>query len=256
MTSRVEYRLQGCKAIVTGAASGIGLATATLLASSGAKVALNHLPGDERGHACIERLRAQGLDIVAAPGRVGVKGETEAMVGQAIADLGGLDLLVNNAGTPGVKSLVPVERLDLITDELWEAVLSVNLVGPFRCTKAAAPALRAAGGSVVSTASVVGLGWATGSSMAYAASKAGLVNLTRSLARALAPEVRVNAIAPGAVDSGWIEWTPEQRAEQVERAKLKRIGTPDDYARAILFLAFGTGLVTGQTLLVDAGMTL
>ena len=256
MTPRVTYGLAGCKALVTGAASGIGLATARKLAGAGAKVAVNYLPGDTRGEDAVATLRAEGADVVAAPGQVGVPQDTERMVEKAIADLGGLDLLVNNAGTPGVKAAVPIERLDLVSDELWEAVLSTNLLGVFRCTKAAADALRASGGSVVNTASVVALGGSTGSSMAYAASKAGVVNLTRSLARSLAPQVRVNAIAPGAVDSTWLEWTPQQRREQIERSRLKRIGSPSEYADAILFLAFGTGLVTGQTLLVDAGMTL
>ena len=126
------------------------------------------------------------------------------MVETAIANLGGLDLLVNNAGTPGVKATVPINRLDLVTDEMWDQILATNLVGIFRCTKTAAPSLKASRGAVVNTASIAALGLA-GSSMAYSASKAGVVNLTRNLARALAPEVRVNAIAPGAVDSSWLD---------------------------------------------------
>jgi 3-oxoacyl-[acyl-carrier protein] reductase len=193
--------------------------------------------------------------VIGAPGKVGVPGETERMVEAAIVALGGLDLLVNNAGTPGVKATLPIDRLDLVTDELWDAVLATNLVGTFRCTKAAAAALKAAHGSVVNTASIAALGLA-GSSMAYSASKAGIANLTRNLARALAPEVRVNAIAPGAVDSTWIEWTPEQRKFQVEKSLLKRIGKPSDYADVIVFLAFGTTMITGDMIVVDAGMTL
>ena len=92
--------------------------------------------------------------------------------------------------------------------------------------------------------------------MPYAASKAGVVNLTRNLARALAPEVRVNAIAPGAVDSTWIEWTEEQHRNHVDKSLLKRIGKPADYADVILFLGFGTEMVTGETVVVDAGLTL
>jgi 3-oxoacyl-[acyl-carrier protein] reductase len=177
------------------------------------------------------------------------------MVETAIANLGGLDLLVNNAGTPGVKATVPINRLDLVTDEMWDQILATNLVGIFRCTKAAAPALKEANGAVVNTASIAALGLA-GSSMAYSASKAGVVNLTRNLARALAPEVRVNAIAPGAVDSPWLEWTEQQRKSSLEKSLLKRIGKPSDYADAILFLAFGTDFITGETVVVDAGLTL
>jgi 3-oxoacyl-[acyl-carrier protein] reductase len=255
MSKRVSYDLSGTKALVTGAASGIGFGTATALAKAGAKVAINHLPDDPRGVQAVEELRSQGLDVIAAPGRVGVAGETERMVEKAIADLGGLDLLVNNAGTPGVKATLPMSRLDLVTDELWDSVLTTNLIGVFRCTKAAAEALKASHGAVVNTASASAFGLA-GSSMAYSASKAGVVNLTRNLARGLAPEVRVNAIAPGAVESGWLDWTEQQKKFQVEKSLLKKIGKPADYADAILFLAFGTDFITGETVVVDAGITL
>jgi len=255
MPKYVSYDLSGTKALVTGAASGIGLGTATALAQAGARVAINHLPDDPRGAQAVSDLRARGFDVIAAPGRVGVPKETEQMVQTAIAELGGLNLLVNNAGTPGVKATIPVNRLDLVTDELWEQVLTTNLLGVFRCTKAAASALKASRGAVVNTASIAALGLA-GSSMAYAASKAGVVNLTRNLARSLAPEVRVNAIAPGAVDSPWIEWTDQQRASHVEKSLLKKVGKPSDYADTILFLAFGNDFITGETIVVDAGLTL
>ena len=255
MSEYVRYDLSGKRALVTGAASGIGLGTATALAQAGAKVAINHLPDDPRGPQAVQELKAQGRDVIGAPGRVGVPGETEKMVETAIANLGGLDLLVNNAGTPGVKATVPINRLDLVTDEMWDQILATNLVGIFRCTKAAAPSLKDSHGAVVNTASIAALGLA-GSSMAYSASKAGVVNLTRNLARALAPEVRVNAIAPGAVDSPWLEWTEQQRKSSLEKSLLKRIGKPSDYADAILFLAFGTDFITGETVVVDAGLTL
>ncbi len=254
MTS-VRYDLKGRKALVTGAASGIGLGAVTALAQAGAKVALNHLPDDPRGKEAIEKLRAQGFDVIGAPGKVGVPGETEKMVETAIAALGGLDLLVNNAGTPATRKSIPINRLDMVTDEMWNSILSTNLVGPFRCAKAAAPALKASRGSIVNTASIAALGGA-GSSMAYSASKAGLHNLTRNLARALAPEVRVNAIAPGAVESPWLDWTEEQLKSHVEKSLLKKVGKPSDYADVILFLAFGTDFVTGDMIVVDGGLTL
>jgi len=256
MTAKhVRYELSGKKALVTGAASGIGLGTVTALAAAGAKVALNHLPDDPRGPKEIEALKAKGYDVIGAPGRVGVPGETEKMVEKAIADLGGLDLLVNNAGTPGVTSSIPVTRLDLVTDELWDVILSTNLVGPFRCAKTAAPALKASRGAIVNTASIAALG-GSGSSIPYSASKAAVHNLTRNLARALGPEVRVNAIAPGAVESPWLQWTEQQLKSHAEKPLLKRIGKPSDYADAILFLAFGNEYVTGELLVVDGGLTL
>jgi 3-oxoacyl-[acyl-carrier protein] reductase len=251
----VRYDLKGRAALVTGGASGIGLGTATVLAKAGAKVAINHLPDDPRGADAVAKLAAQGLDVIGAPGRVGKPGETEAMVKSAIEKLGRLDLLFNNAGTPGVTKTIPIAEIELVTDELWSKVIETNLMGAFRCAKAAAPALAAAGGSIVSTASIAAVR-AGGSSMAYAATNAAIVNLTMNLARALAPAVRVNAIAPGAVDSPWIEWTPEQRRHQVEHSLLKKISSPEDLADAVLFLAFGNETITGQTLVVDAGLSL
>jgi 3-oxoacyl-[acyl-carrier protein] reductase len=252
----VRYDLKGRKALVTGAASGIGLGAVTALAQAGAKVALNHLPEDPRGKAEIEKLRAQGFDVIGAPGKVGVPGETEKMVEAAIDALGGLDLLVNNAGTPATRTSIPIQRLDMVTDQMWDAILSTNLVGPFRCARAAAPALKASRGSIVNTASIAALGGGGGSSMAYSSSKAALHNLTRNLARALAPEVRVNAIAPGAVDSPWLDWTPEQLKNAVDKSLLKKVGKPSDYADVILFLAFGTDFVTGDMIVADGGLTL
>jgi 3-oxoacyl-[acyl-carrier protein] reductase len=252
----IRYELTGKAALVTGAASGIGLALATQLARNGARVAINHLADDARGPEAVDTLRAEGLDVIAAPGNVGDAADGVRMVEQAVRDLGRLDYLANNAGTPGSRTSIPPKELDRITDELWATLLQVNLLGVFRCTKAAAPALRAAGGAVVNTASIAGLG-AVGSSMAYGATKAGVVSLTKNLARALAPEVRVNAVAPGAVDSAWmIEWTNEQRSGSIDKALLKRRCTTDDLAEVMLFLLAGAAMVTGQTITVDGGLTL
>ncbi len=252
----IRYELAGRAALVTGAASGIGLATARLVASGGAVVALNFLPDDARGPAAVAALRAAGYDAHPAPGDVGRPGDAEAMVAAAIGRLGRLDLLINNAGTPGARAVIEPHDLDRMTEEFWSLLLSVNLLGPFRCTRAAAAALRATRGAVVNTASIAGIR-STGSSLAYGATKAGLIKMTKDLARALAPEVRVNAVAPGAVDSEWqIEWTEERRRQSVERALLKRRCTPDDIAEVIAFLGCGAAMVTGQTVVVDGGLTL
>ena len=252
----IRYDLAGRTALVTGGASGIGFATARMLGSNGAAIAINHLADDPRGAAAVAQLRAEGIQAIPAPGNVGTPGEAERMVADAIVALGRLDLLVSNAGTPGTNRRIPPTELDAMTETFWHTLLSVNLLGVFRCAHAAAPALRAARGAIVNTASIAGLGRA-GSSLAYGATKAGVVSLTQNLARALGPEVRVNAIAPGAVDSDWmVDWTEEERRRSIEGAALKRRCTPEDLAEVILFLGFGAAMVTGQTIVVDGGLTL
>lgn len=252
----ISYDLAGKTALVTGGASGIGLSTVAMLGRNGATVAVNFLADDPRGKDTVAKLKADGLKVIEAPGNVGDAADCARMVGKAVDDLGRLDLLVSNAGTPGTRRKIEPHELDLITEELWSTLLQINLLGVFRCAKAAAPALKAAHGAIVNTASIAGVGRA-GSSLSYSATKAGVVSLTQNLARGLAPDVRVNAVAPGAVDSTWmVEWTDEQRRSSIQNAALKRRCTTDDIAEVILFLGFGAAMVTGQTIVIDGGLTL
>src|SRR5215467_12576656 len=251
----ITYDLTGKAALVTGGASGIGLATSAMLGRNGATVAVNFLANDPRGKEAVGKLHADGLKAIEAPGDVGDAVDCERMVKRAIDDLGRLDLLASNAGTPGTRRKIEPHQLDLITEDFWSTLLQVNLLGVFRCAKAAAPALKSARGAIVNTASIAGLGRA-GSSLTYSATKAGVVSLTQNLARALGPQVRVNAVAPGSVDSSWmVEWTEEQQRASAEGAVLKRRCTPDDIAEVIVFLGFGAAMVTGQTIVVDGGLT-
>src|SRR6185312_4564366 len=248
--------LSGKTALVTGGASGIGLATVEIFARCGATVALNHLPDDSRGAEQVERLKAAGHKVVAAPGNVARPGEAETMTARAIDALGRFDFLVNNAGTPATPTPIPFSDLDRLTEDFWQAILNTNLIGPFRCTHAAVGALRQAKGAICSTASIAGV-QGSGSSIPYATSKAGVVNLTRSLARTLAPEIRVNAVAPGFVDSPWNrEWPQDRKAQSIERTPLKRACRPEDIAETIFFLCAGAAMITGQTIIVDGGLTL
>ncbi len=248
--------LRGKTALVTGAATGIGFATVDLFARRGAKVALNHLPDDARGADAVARLRAQGFDVVGAPGDVSKPAEAESMVRETIQKLGRLDYLANNAGTSATVEPIAPADMDRLTEAFWQTILNTNLIGPFRCTHAAADALKAAGGAVCNTASVAGLNMA-GSSMAYGASKAGLISLTKNLARALAPQARVNAVAPGHVDTEWTKlWPAERKRTTIERTLLKRACTAADIAGAIVFLCADNSMITAQTLVVDGGFSL
>src|SRR5262245_65133951 len=141
-------------ALVTGAASGIGLATVELFARRGAKVALNHLPDDPRGPAAVGGLRAAGLAVIAAPGDVSKPGTAEKMVAAAIDALGRLDFLANNAGTSATVAPIPPAELDRLTEEFWATILGTNLLGPFCCTRAPAAALKSARGACCIAASV------------------------------------------------------------------------------------------------------
>lgn len=252
----ITVDLTGRRALVTGGASGIGLACVTQFARAGARVALNHLPDDPAGPQQVERLRDEGFDVIAGPGNVAVPGDAERMVSESIAALGGLDYLVNNAGTPGTPQPIPPAELDRMSEEFWQKILNTNLLGSFRCAHAAASALTSSHGAIVNVASIAAFN-TQGSSLAYAASKAGVVSMTKSLARALAPAVRVNAVAPGAVNSPWQkDWGEDRKQQSIERSLLKRRCEPEDIAEVIFFLCTGARMVTGETVIVDGGLTL
>lgn len=253
MTQRslIDFNLEDRRALVTGSASGIGLATAERLARSGARVAMNDLPTDALARA-VGDLKARGFDVEAVPGDLSVSATARAVGLETLKSLGGLDYLINNAGAPGTRTPIPAADLDALTDDFWDRMLRINLLSAFWMTKTLAGALTAANGAVVNTVSVAALGGG-GSSAAYATAKAGLAGLTRELARALAPAVRVNGIAPGFVNSNWECSFGDLDAAAQASVPLARVGEPADYAEVIVYLCAGASYITGEVIPVTGG---
>ena len=250
----VEFRLAGCRALVTGSASGIGWATAERLARGGARVAMNDLDGESL-EAAVARLKADGLDVESVAGDLSQSATASAVGVRAVGLLGGLDFLVNNAGAPLTRAPIPPSDLDSLTDDFWDRILRVNLLSAFWVTKSVAGALRASHGAVVKTVSVAAFGGG-GSSTAYATAKAGLVGLTRELARGLAPDVRVNGIAPGLVNSNWACSFGDLDVMARQSVPLGRVGEPADYAETIVYLCAGAAYITGEVVPVTGGARL
>ena len=234
--------------LVTGSSSGIGAAIATEFAQRGATVVVNSASSVEAG----QRLAATLPDASYAQADVSDPHQADGLVATAVARHGRLDIVVNNAGTT---EIIAHDDLDAATNEIWERILRINLLGAWNVTRAAAPHLRATGdGTILNISSIAGVR-PTGSSIPYAVSKAALNHLTVLLANTLAPEVRVHAVAPGFIDTPWTaDWNPIREAVQ-ELAPLRRSGTPQDVADACIGLV-GTRYATGQVLLVDGGMAL
>ena len=252
MNSSIHFNLHGRRALVTGSASGIGLATAECLARSGAHVALNDIAADKL-RIEVERLNREGLTAYAVPGDLSSSATADAVAQQALTRLGGLDYLINNAGAPLTKIPIPASELEALTDEFWDRILRVNLLSAFWMTKALAAHLRQSHGAVVNTVSVAALGGGA-SSVAYATAKAGLLGLTRELARGLAPEVRVNGIAPGFVNSQWECSFGDIDVAARATVPLARVGEPADYAEVIVYLCAGAAYITGEVIPVTGGV--
>lgn len=250
-------KLPGKTALITGASRGVGAATALQLAQAGCRVAVNHRQTPDRAEAVAAQCREAGVEAIVVQGDVADDAACRAMVAKTLEAFGGLDILINNAGTT---HFIDFPDLEAVTDEVWDRILAVNLKGPFQSTRAARDALAASeGGVIINTASIAGLTGA-GSSIPYAASKAALLTMTKSLARTLGPAIRVNAVAPGFIEGEWLQTGLGEDYETVKTAKaaatiLGAVSTPDDIAAGILAMITAPN-TTGQTLTIDAGDTL
>ncbi len=244
-------RLKDKVVVVTGGAKGIGRATCRAFASEGAAVVVNYSASRAEAEALVRGIETGGGQAVAVQADVAKDAEARALIGAAVERFGRLDALINNAG---FTRRVPHRELDLLTEDLIERTLAVNTRGPLYCARAAVPhLLQSNPGFIVNITSVAGIR-GTGSSLIYAASKAALSTMTRSLARALAPEIRVNAIAPGFVDTGFAGW-PAEAAEQARQdGHIGRLVEPEDVAAAALFLVTDGGALTGEEIVLDGGI--
>ena len=239
-------------AIVTGSASGIGAATAMELSKRGWKVAINY----SKSEAEAKKVAAKCKDAILVQADVGEDAQCRKLAQAALDKWGRIDALVNNAGTTKFVKHADLEGLQA---EDFQRIFRLNVIGPFQMVRACAAALKAQKGAVVNISSVASL-LGTGSSVAYASSKAALNAMTYSLARSLGPEVRVNAVCPGYVDTPWqhnalgMEGASKAAQHYAGMVPLKDYARPEDLAETICWLIEGARQVTGETIFVDGGM--
>jgi len=239
-------------AVITGGSSGMGEAAARLLAKGGWRIAIVFSKNTKQAEAVAK----QCGEAIAVQANVAVDADCRKAAAQVLAKWGRIDALVNNAGTT---KFVNHKDLEGLKDEDFEAIFRVNLIGPFQMIRACEKPLREARGSVVNISSVAHL-LGTGSSIAYAASKAALNTMSFSLARALGPEIRVNIVSPGYVRTPWQiaakgeEGSREDERKYAEKAPLRSAASADDVAEAVAWLVQGARALTGEIIYVDGGM--
>ena len=244
-------------AFITGSATGVGRACAQRFAAAGFRVVINHPPGRDAEQAAETRalLESHGAVAVVVPCDVSSRAQLHDAARAIQGAFGRLNVLVNCAG---LTHFVEHADLEAMTEDKWDAILAVNTKGPFFVIQAMLPLLRVPPtAAIVNISSVAGLSGA-GSSIAYCASKGALNTMTKSLARALAPGIRVNAVCPGPINSRWLRTglTEEQIADRIAPFPIPKLAEPSDIADTVFYLAVETGLTTGQLLTVDGGRTM
>jgi 3-oxoacyl-[acyl-carrier protein] reductase len=242
--------LKGKTALITGAGTGIGRSVALRLAAAGADIAINYSRSKKEALQTQREVEESGVRSLVYKADVADDGQVRTMVRKTIETLGRLDVLVNNAG---VTYFVDHADLEGLKEEYWDRIMAVNVKGMFFCCRAAAGELKKRKGCIINITSVAGL-MGLGSSIAYAASKAAAISLTKSLARVMAPEVRVNGIAPGIVLTRWVEGQEDHVQRLARGTPMGRIATAEDVSEVVYALITQAGFVTGQSIVVDGGM--
>ena len=242
----------GQVAVITGGATGIGRATCLMFAKFGADVVVNYSRSQSEANELVEELKLLGRKAISIKANVSDDAQVRSMFSRVEDELGRVDILVNNAG---MTHAVPATDLEGMTDEKWDEIFAVNVKGTFQCSRAAIALMRKnAGGQIINVSSIAAM-TGLGSSIAYAASKAAISNMTKSMAISQAPDIRVNAVAPGVVMTRWVEGWEQYTDPHRESTPLKRLAQPEDVALAIYAIAINS-FVTGETLIVDGGRML
>jgi 3-oxoacyl-[acyl-carrier protein] reductase len=246
-------------AIVTGASRGVGAATARRLAKEGYNVVVNYSRSEAGARETAADCESLGAETILCRADVAQDEDCRRLVEETMAKWGCIDVLVNNAATT---KFCAADDLEGLTKEDFLHIYGVNLVGPYQMIRAVAPHMKTKGkGTVVNVASIAGI-MAYGSSVAYIASKAALIAMTKALARALGPEIRINAVCPGFIQGEWLRnGMGQDRYEAVKNylegsVPLRMTATPEKIADGIFYFVQGADLVTGETLLLDGGMHL
>ena len=243
-------------AIVTGSATGVGAATAVLLAEKGCNVVINYTRSKEEAMATAQLVEQHNVECIVFQADVSNDDECKSMVEAAIKKWGKIDYLVNNAGKTKFN---PFENLEGLSGEDFLDIYSVNVVGPYQMIKAVVPYMKKqGGGAIVNDSSLAGIN-GVGSSIAYVTSKAALNIMTKSLAHVLGPEIRINAVAPGPIQTRWLKggMGDEAYSALIEQAEnelpLKQVATAEDVAETLVWFLEGAKLITGEVLIVDSG---
>lgn len=239
-------------AVVTGGGTGIGRAICLRFAQEGFGVAINYCRSRQKAEEVTEMVRKMGAVALAIQADVSKDIEVRQLMKDVFSNFGRLDILVNNAG---FTQRIPHQDLEALTEDLLEGVWAVNVKGPLYCVRAAVPYMVKGDRSSIINITSDSAFHGDGSSIIYCAAKAALANMTKSLARALAPAIQVNAVAPGFVDTGFVKWEPGMKEKAEQRNPMGAITTVEDVAQAVLFLAKDATHITGQTILVDGGET-
>jgi 3-oxoacyl-[acyl-carrier protein] reductase len=251
--------LRGKAVVITGSSVGVGRATAVAFAERGCAVVINYNQSQSEAEEAAQLCRAKGAEVIVVQANVSIDADCRRLIQTAADHFGHLEILVNNAA---VTKFIDFGDLEGMTEEIWLNILRTNLLGNFFCSRAAVPHMQKAGeGAIVNVGSIAGF-LGHGSSIAYAASKAAIMNMTKCFARTFGPEIRVNGVAPGAIDTRWLRQGIGEEAFESLRESLRRVTvlqemlTPEDVADAILFLVQDARMMTGETIKLDGGQHL